>query len=407
MLLQLELLAARAGAHRHAAGKGDERDGVGDDHELVEHVGELPNQVVGQKRAQEDEHQGDDRERRHGLLAEQILDVDLGEQVPADDGREREEQQTDGYERRAQVVAEQARERQLGHVGLIDALVETLRQRAVAGVEDGDGDQRGDGDDDERVHEHGDHRDDALLMRVLHIGQRMRVRGRAHARLVGEQAALGALRQRGDDAEGDAADRRLRVKGALEDKSERIDHMRAVRHEHRDTADQIDDGHDGNQLLGDGGDARNAAEEDEPADQHDRRTHDPRRDAESGVARRGDRVRLDHAAHEAEGQDNGNGEETGEEPAERAGERRLYVVDRAAVHRAVRIDDARLLGENRLGVVGRHTEERDEPHPEDRARAADEDRAAGTDDVARADLRRDGGGERLERAHAAFLLASA
>lgn len=47
---------------------------------------------------------------------------------------------------------------------------------AVAGVERTDDDQRRHGQDNERVDKHADHRDRALLVRALDIGQRVRMR---------------------------------------------------------------------------------------------------------------------------------------------------------------------------------------------------------------------------------------
>ena len=73
---------------------------------------------------------------------------------------------------------------------------------------------------------------------------------------------------------------------------------------------------------------------------------------------------------------------------------------------AVGVDAAGFLGEHGLGIVGGHAQERDGPHPEDGAGSADQDGAAGADDVAGSDLRGDGGCERLERAHAALMLAA-
>ena len=75
-------------------------------------------------------------------------------------------------------------------------------------------------DDDERVDEDADHGDDALVVRVFYLRHRMGVRSGAHTGLVGEQAALGSLAQRRDDAERHAADRCLRVEGAGEDELE-------------------------------------------------------------------------------------------------------------------------------------------------------------------------------------------
>ena len=73
---------------------------------------------------------------------------------------------------------------------------------------------------------------------------------------------------------------------------------------------------------------------------------------------------------------------------------------------AVRVDDFGLLGERRLGVIGGHAEQRDNPHPEDCAGAADEDSTASADDVSGADLRGDCGGKRLERAHVTAVIAA-
>ena len=179
-----------------------------------------------------------------------------------------------------------------------------------------------------------------------------------------------------------------------------------VEDENTQAADEVDDSHNGNELLGNGREALHAAQEDEAGEEDDEQAHDPGGDAKGRIAGRGNRIGLDHAAHEAKCQDDGNGEEAREELAARTREGLGDVVDRTAMNGAVLVDLARLLREDGLGVVGRHTEERDEPHPEDGARAADQDGAAGTHDVARADLRRDGGGERLKRADAALLLAA-
>ena len=149
------------------------------------------------------------------------------------------------------------------------------------------------------------------------------------------------------------------------------------------------------------------------ADEHDTgqnnydQADDPGGNAEGGVHGLGDGVALHHAAHEAERQDDGHGEEAGEELAPVALKGGGDVVHRTAVHGTVLIDHAGLLRHDGLGVVGSHAQKRDDPHPEDGARAAHDDGAAGTHDVARAHLGRDGGGQRLERRHAAALIAAA
>lgn len=391
LLAQFVLVAALACGHGHDAGQRDECDHVRQHHELVEHIRQFPDQIIGQAGTEEDEDNSDDGVGKVCLLAEEIVDIDAAEEVPADDRREREKQQADGHERIAERITEHARERELRHVRLGDAVDRAVGQRAVAGVERGDDDERRHGQDDERVDEHADHCDRALLVRALDVGQRMRVRRGAHTGLVREQAALGALAdgrlERIADA---AADDGLRHEGVLEDHAEGLRHVADAGKEHDQAADQIQAGHDRHDLLRDGGDALHAADEDERRNGGNDQAHDPARDMECVLARLTNGVGLHHGAHEAERQNDRDREETGQELAEAVRERALDVVHRAAEDRAVRLDHTRLLREHRLGIDRRHAEERDDPHPEDRAGAADEDRAAGADDVAGADLRRDG-----------------
>lgn len=76
-------------SERHAddLGKPDEGDEVGKDHKAVEHVGQLPHEVHLQHGTKHDEAHDDEAIRRRALGAEQVLDVLLAEEIPADDGR--------------------------------------------------------------------------------------------------------------------------------------------------------------------------------------------------------------------------------------------------------------------------------------------------------------------------------
>ena len=150
--------------------------------------------------------------------------------------------------------------------------------------------------------------------------------------------------------------------------------------------------------------ALSAAEEDEARnDSHDSAAY-PAGDVEGAGAALGNGVGLYHGAHEAECENDGNGEKACEELAELAFERSLYIVHGAAGDAAVSVNDTGLLSQNGLGIDGSHAEECDYPHPEDCARAADKDSAASTNNVAGTDLSGNSGGQRLERAHAAFML---
>ncbi len=178
--------------------------------------------------------------------------------------------------------------------------------------------------------------------------------------------------------------------------------MRAIKH--HQAAQQEDGRHDRDHLLRDRGQTLYAAQEDEGADDHQHDAHHPGWDAESGLEGGADGVGLDHAAHEAQGQDDGHGEETSQELAESALEGGGDVVHRSAVNIAVLVYLAGLDGQSGLSVDGGHAEEGDDPHPEDGPRSAGEDGAGGAHDVAGAHLGGDGGGQGLEGAHAAGML---
>ena len=83
-------------------------DGVGQNHQVVEEVGQFPNQVILQQSAQEDESDGNYRvDNGSGLvLLAQVFHIDLAEEVPAQNGGECEEQQADCNEDVTEASAE-------------------------------------------------------------------------------------------------------------------------------------------------------------------------------------------------------------------------------------------------------------------------------------------------------------
>ena len=117
------------------------------------------------------------------------------------------------------------------------------------------------------------------------------------------------------------------------------------------------------------------------ADDHQHDAHHPGWDAESGLECGADGVGLHHAAHEAQGQGDGHGEETSQELAESALEGGGDVVHRSAVNIAILVYLAGLDGQSGLSVDGGHAEEGDDPHPEDGPRSAGEDGSGGAHDV--------------------------
>ena len=224
----------------------------------------------------------------------------------------------------------------------------------------------------------------------------MRVRGGAHTRLIGEQAALGAVGDGRDDAEERATDSGLRAEGALEDECEGTGDVLPVHDENDDRAHHVEHGHDGYHLLGDGCQAVDVSDEHEPGEHGDDDADHPGFDGECRVHGRGDGVGLHHGADEAQGDDDGHGEETGKGLAALALERGGDVIGGTAVNRTVGVDHAGLLRHDGLGIIGRHAQKGDEPHPEDGAGATYQNGAAGADDVTGADLRGNGRGQGLK-----------
>src|SRR5699024_3328950 len=188
-LSSLYRLAPAFGDGHHDGGQGEQGDGVGADHEVVEQVGETPHQVVGHGGAQEDEHQSQHAVHGGGLFAEQVHHVDLAEQVPAQHSGEGEEEQADGHEDGAKVGAEHGAKGGLGQVGAVEGGGDVPHiapsQGAVVGVQGGDDHQGVEGEYHKGVDEHADHGHHTLLVGVFHVGLSVGVGGGAHACLVG------------------------------------------------------------------------------------------------------------------------------------------------------------------------------------------------------------------------------
>ena len=385
----------------------DQRDHVRDHHDVVEHIRQLPYQIVGEQRSEEDKRDRDHGVDQVGFLAKKVIHVDASEQIPADDRGKREEQKADGDKAAARAASEYAAECQLRHVRLVYDVCRAGRQNAVACVQRGNDHQRGDRQHDKRIDEYADHRDHALIVRRFDVRHRVCVRGRAHTGFIGEQAALCALADRLLDRKADrAADDGVGLEGVFEDHAEGFRNVFRADYQHDDAADEVQRRHDGYQLFGDCTDALQTADEDQRRQQRYDQSRRPCGNTEGGIACGADGIGLHHAAHEAQRQNDGDREETGEERAEFALEGGLDIVNRTARDAAVRVHYAGLLRQHGFRVNGRHAEECDDPHPEDRAGAADQNRAARADDVARANLRGDGGGQRLKGAETALLLSA-
>ena len=170
--------------------------------------------------------------------------------------------------------------------------------------------------------------------------------------------------------------------------------------------------HDRDQLLRDGADALDAAEEDDADERRDGDAEDEvqQRPLTLGcrdervdrvIQRADDGVDLRHVA-DAERSDACKYAEQNAEPLPVLSETVLDIVHRAADPVALGVTLAEANGKRDLGILDDHAEQRRQPQPEHRAVAAERDRLRRAHDVARADRCRQRRGDRLKRRDRAF-----
>ena len=242
-------------------------------------------------------------------------------------------------------------------------------------------------------------------MRSLDIGLRVRVGRGAHACFIGEEAALGALGNGGLECHTEAAAYdSLGLEGVTEDHGEGCRYIVDAHYEDDQAACQKYRCHDRDDFFRDIGKAFHTADKDDGTgcDQDD--SDDPGRNAKRCVHCGADGVGLYHASEEAKCQNDRHRKEVSQEFAEGALESGSDVVDRSALDMVFSGMDPGLLSQNGFRVDRSHTEEGDDPHPEDSAGAAGQDRSGCTDDIAGTDLGCNGSCQRLEGTHAFFML---
>ena len=375
----------------HLWGKTDDGDEVGDGHEAVEGVGQLPDEVGGEDAAAEDAAADDQAEGQDAVFAKEVAHVHLAEHVPAHDGGEGEKEEGDGQEGDA-----------AGAEGAVEGLLRDgygLEVGALISAGEHDNEGRGATDQD-RVDKDAGHGHEALNGGVLDVRHGVGMRRGAHTGLVGEEAARyavadGVFHHR----TGCTARRGFRGEGLADDALEHVGHVADIKEEHDERAEDVDQRHEGDNELGDGCDALLSAHDDHA---HEQRQHDADEVGQVGHGVRpgaegvddGDRdgVGLHHITHATEGEDDGQGEEDGQWVAfEAFGD----VVcgptgDAAILHLAV------LLRQRGFGEYRSHAQQRGHPHPEDGAHTTGGDGRSYAANVARAHLCGHGCGQGLE-----------
>lgn len=163
----------------------------------------------------------------------------------------------------------------------------------------GEDDESGHVQDHERIDEQADNGHEALLGRELNLGDSVGVGRGAEAGFIGEEAAGHAVTHGFLDGRSDDATRGgLRIESAHEDHLEGGNNLFIVGKDYDEAAENVEEGHDGHDLLGSGGDSPEAAKEDKGGEAGDKESGVQRGNAKGVLEGNGDGVGLHHVADE-------------------------------------------------------------------------------------------------------------
>jgi len=387
------------------SGQRDEADEVRDRHETVRCVRDLPCERARHDGGYNDECDVDQLEDKHRdllnlfrCLLKEELDRLFAVEGPGHDRREGEEREDDreyDSSEYSEVAGENAHDGGgIGHIG---------RDRGCIDV--GEEEQRGERADDEGVKEHLENAPESLLYRLFGVRYRVCDDRRAEAGLVREYASCHTFFDDGREyVTGNTAGKCLGSEAILEDKSECGTDVLNVHTDADESHNDEEQTHKRHESRGDLGDTLDAAEDDDGNESGYADTDDQLSRlivlSDRVCDRCGDLVGL-CAGHT----DGGNsGKEGGNVCEPSPLESVVDVVEGTALVGAV----VRLLSEVNaeyvFRVVGDHSEECGDPHPENRAGAAGNDSRRNTDDVSGSDCSRDRRRKGFKRGNATLFI---
>ena len=167
------------------AAEEEEGEEVGDGHEGVHAVGEVPYESQFNDAADEDGGDVEDAVGDDPAVTAQVLDGPFAVVTPAENGGEGEGEEAEGEQRRAHDG--NLLEGGLGQRGSVGEVDVVIGQHAA------DDDQAGDGTDDDRVPEGAARRYQCLTDGVARLGGGCHDGCRAQSRLIGEESAGDAV----------------------------------------------------------------------------------------------------------------------------------------------------------------------------------------------------------------------
>ena len=391
---------------------------VGDGHESIESVSQIPRVGKGHRGA-------DDREEYEhyligyaGLGSEEILEAAGSVEAPGKNRGQREERQAQSQDYGSYASAENGAEGR-GYDG--SAAAGSPGDLVSAGAVAAEHCQSGERADNDGIHEYLEYSEEALLYRVGLAGSSVSHRSGAETGLVGEAAAGYALGDGGRNGYSErSAQSSLSIEGALEDHAEYCADVADVGEDHDQSGYDVYAGHYGDDPLRYLTDTLDASEEHQRYDDCNKYSYDKVAERER-IAREGDHRTLDVAAERidrgadalAYGLDLGSVSDTersqesedaeqNTQPAEALAQTVLDVVHRAAYPVALVVALTVVDRQRNFRELGAHSYKRGDPHPEDCAGTAYYDSSGDAGDVAGTDRCSQSGGESLERCNFAL-----
>ena len=411
LLVSLEIFL---GLLCYNAGKGEQSNEVRESHKAVEDVGDGPNGGNGHVRTDENCYDVEVAVDKNCLLAAvgEIFKAALTVIIPAENGGESEEDEAEHQNKCGKLGSEGKSGLECGG-GDVNALKTDV---PGAGYYDA---KTGDGADNDGVYKGAGHGNKTLTNGRLGLSCGCRDGSGAETCLIGEDAAGNALLHSYGDAADDTAGNCLRIKCAIEDGCKSGRDLACIADEKSYSEENIDDCHKGNYDLSNGGYTLETADDNESGADSYNKTCDNYCPGiivaediygvgavgiEEALNCGGDTVYLSEGAYSEK--TNAETEESKQlcQPAPLSSHAFFYVIERTAERVTVFVNYTIFDGEQTLGILGCHSEEGSQPHPEEGAGTTCEDSSRNAYDIAGAD----GGGHcGAESAEAGNLAAAA
>ncbi len=413
LILELAVLIV-LGDLDNKTGASEYTDKVGDHHETVEGIGDIPCKGRSKERTEKDHYKVDNSVSLNGLNTEEIFPSLGAVVVPTESGGECEEKDSDRYKALTDST-EMSTECGSNESCVVDTCDTTLNSEFVE-VKMGKYNKCGHGADYHGISEYLEDTPETLTNGLLNVGVAVNHNGRTETCLVGEHAALTTGgNYLADKITCAAADSCGNVECILEDCNKCIVKLCVVEAKDRNGADYEENDHERNDLFSNVCDSLKTAEKDKSCDHGKDDTENEVvkgnaliksyagkcLDLECGNHVNNDLVDLAHCT-DTEGSENcEDAEEDCKRLTEELTELHLAhalfeVVHRTAGPFAFSVLAAEVDTENVFGVVGHHSEECGNPHPENRTGTAGNDSCSNTGDVTYTDSSRKSGTERLE-----------